>query len=166
MGLYLSLMNKLKPEPTTYLRVDVKETEESSRRIKVLNGRDPVTGKFWFTINITAVSKDVYIPLSIASGKKPTGFVYQIEGTVQGFIVTTDISSKGEGITQITLGTIVYCKIPAGKTATFRIRVEIRGELGKSYRVAMRQIHFKLDPGDARYLKSPQDLHTKMLKFE
>lgn len=150
----------------SYIRVVAKNTEERARRTKVINGPDPVTGKFWFEIAITAVSQAVYIPLSIASGKKVTGFVYQIEGTAQGFIATTDIACKGDDITQITLGTMVYCKIPAGIKATFRIRVEVRGQLGKSYKVAIRQICYKLDPGDARYQKIPQDIQTKMLKFE
>ena len=148
-----------------YLVVDVRDTKESFRRTRVPDGPDPIVGKFSFVIDIAAVAGDVYLPVSIASGKKPTGFVYQIEGTVRGFISTTDISCTGEGITQITLGTIVYCKIPKGMTATFRIRVEMKGQVGKSYRIVIRQIQYKRDPGDARYQRSPQDIRTKMLKF-
>lgn len=148
-----------------HTRIKVRDTNESFRRTKVKDGPDLVVGKFWFEIDITAVSKDIYIPLSIASGKKPTGFVYQIEGTVQGFILATDITCKGEAITQITLGTIVYSKIPAGMTGAFKIRVEIRGQVGKSYRVLIRQINYKFDPGDARYQKLLQNIHGKMLKF-
>lgn len=147
------------------LLIKVRDTKASFRRTRVPDGPDPVTGKFWFVIDVTAASKDIYLPISIASGKKPTGFVYQIEGTVQGFISTTDISCKGEGVTQITLGTIFYCKIPKGATARFRIRVEMRGQVGKSYRVVIRQIHYKFDPSNARYQKALQDIHTKMLKF-
>lgn len=149
----------------THILVKVRDTKESSRRERDPDGPDPVTGKFWFDIDITAIEKDIYLPLSIASGKKPTGFVYQIEGTAQGSILTTDIKCKGSGITQITLGTLLYCRIPAGMTGTFSIRVEMRGQLGKSYRVAIRQINYKLDPGDARYQKSSQDIYAKMLKF-
>lgn len=159
-------MNDPIPGTDPYIRINVRHADESSRRTKVLDGPDPVIGKFWFVIDITAISRDVYLPLSITSSKKPTGFVYQIEGTVQGFISSTDISCQGESVTQVTLGTLVYCKIPLGKTATIKIRVEVRGQLGKSYRVAIRQINYKLDPGDARYQKSPQDMRSKMLKFE
>lgn len=149
----------------THLFVKVREIEESTRRIRVPDKQDPVHGKFWFEIDVTALSQDIYLPVSVASGKKPTGFVYQIEGTAEGSIVTTDISCKGDQITQITLGTLVYCKIPVGITATFRIRVEIRGQLGKSYRVVMRQLNYKLDPGDARYQKLLQNIYGRMLKF-
>lgn len=91
--------------------------------------------------------------------------MYQIEGTAKGSILTTDISCKGDGITQVTLGTLLYCKIPQGMTASFHIRIEVRGQLGKSYLVAIRQINYKLDPGDARYQKSTQDIRARVLKF-
>lgn len=148
-----------------YLLIKVRDTEASFRRTRVPDGPDKVIGKFWFDIDVTATSRDIYIPTSIASGKKPTGFVYQIEGTVPGAIVTTDIECKGDGITQVLLGTIVYAKIPKGLTATFRIRIEMRGQVGKSYGTVLRQIHYKFDPGEARYLKLPQEIRSKMLKF-
>lgn len=149
----------------THILITVRDTKESARRERDPDGPDPVTGKFWFDIDVTAARRDIYIPLSIASGKKPTGFVYQIEGTSEGSILTTDIACKGTDITQITLGTLRYCRIPAGMTGTFSIRIEVRGKLGKSYRVSIRQINYKLDPGDARYQKISQDIQAKMLKF-
>lgn len=153
---------KINTEP---IIVDVLSTKKSFRRTHNPDGPDPVTGKFSFIIDIAADAKDIYLPISISSGKKPTGFVYQIEGTAQGFISTTDISCRGDKITQVTLGTIVYCKIPAGMTATFRIRIEMRGQIGKAYRSVIREIHYKFDPRDARYQESLQDLGTRMLKF-
>lgn len=148
-----------------FIRVRVRSIKESARKIPVPEKPDPVLGKFWFDVDVSAGPRDVYVPLSVASGKKPTGFVYQIEGTTEGTISTTDISCEGDGITQVTLGTLLYAKIPALMTASFRIRIEMRGRLGKSYRVVLRQINFKLDPGDARYQKLPQDISGKMLKF-
>ena len=148
-----------------HLLISVRDTKGSFKRKHVPDGPDPVTGKFWFTIDIKAASKDIYLPISIGSGKKLTGFMYQIEGTAQGSISTTDISCRGEGVTLITLGTIIYCKIPTGASARFRIRVEMRGQVGKSYRIAIHQINYKLNPSDARYQKSILDIHTKMLKF-
>lgn len=150
---------------TNPLLIKVRDTKESIRRTRNPDGPDPVMGKFWFDIDITAVTRDIYLPLSIASGKKPTGFVYQIEGTALGSILTTDISYKGEGVTQVTLGTLVYCKIPVGKTAAFHVRIEMKGNLGKEYRVVIRQVNYKFDPGDARYQKSPQEIRSKMIKF-
>lgn len=145
--------------------VDVKDTEENFRRTRIPDGPDRVIGNFIFIIDITALGKDLYVPLSIASGKKPTGFVYQIEGTAQSSILKTDISCRGDNITQVTLGTIVYCKIPASMTATFRIRVETRGQVGKLYKIAIRQIRYKLNPLDIRYQILLENLQTKMLKF-
>ncbi|KND47115.1 MAG: hypothetical protein AB199_01645 [Parcubacteria bacterium C7867-004] len=151
--------------PSANLLVDVQDIKRSFRRTYVPDGPDPVIGKFSFILDITAPTEDIYIPVSIASGKKPTGFVYQIEGTVPGLISTTAISCEGDGIAQITLGTIVYAKIPKGLTSTFRIRVEMRGKVGKSYTVAIRQINYKRNPSDTRYQKSLQEIRAKMLKF-
>lgn len=147
------------------LYVDVQDTKASFKRTRNPDGLDPVIGKFWFELNITAGTKDIYLPVSVASGKKPAGFVYQLEGTVPGQISKTDISCKGEGITQITLGTIVYCKIPAEMTAAFRIRIEMRGQVGKSFRAVLTHMHYKFDLRDTRYQKHIQQIHTKMLKF-
>ena len=158
-------MSKPAPDTAKDLVVDLKESKRNFRRIDRPEGPDQVLGSFSFIVDITAATGDVYIPLSIASGKKPTGFVYQIEGTAEGEIVTTDISCRGDGVTQITLGTLLYCKIPSGMTATFRIRIEIRGKVGKSYRVVIHQLHYKHDPSEARYQKSSQEISTKMLKF-
>lgn len=154
------------PSNTADMIVKVREMKESSRRVDNPDGPDPVIGKFWFTLDITALVRDIYIPVSISSGKKPTGFSYQIEGTVPGTIKTMNISCKGEGITQVTHGTIVYCKIPAGLTATFEIRVEMRGALSKEYRIVIYQIQYKFSPTDTRYQKSSQDIRSKTEKFK
>ncbi len=151
--------------PEKDVLVDIKDTEENLRRTRIPNGPDRVIGNFIFIINITAPRKDLYVPLSVASGKKPTGFVYQIEGTAQSSILKTDISCRGENITQVALGTIVYCKIPTGMTAAFRIRIETRGQVGKLYKIVIRQIRYKLNPLDARYQILLENLETKMLKF-
>ena len=123
-------------------------------------------GEFFQKLDISAVGGDVYIPVSIASGKKTTGFIYQIEGTAKGAISTTTIECDGEGITQITLGTIVYSKIPVGKTATFRILIVTKGQMKKEYRVVINQINYKLDPGDARYVKEQVQIGTKFVQFK
>lgn len=146
--------------------VKAKDREESTRRIPDPSKPDSVHGKFWFTIDITAVAKDVYVPLSIASGKKPAGFMYQIEGTAPGAIKSTDITCKGDGILQVTHGTISYAKIPAGKTATFKLRIEMRGSLGKVYGISIYQIQHKWHPTDTRYQKLAQTIRSKMEKFK
>ena len=146
------------------IQVKVQKKEARFKRIRV-PGPDAGIGEFFLLIDITAAGGDVYIPISIASGKKPTGFVYQIEGTKEGTISTTSISCKGVGVTQITLGTILYCKIPAGKTASFRILIEMKGKVGSEYGVAINRINYKRDPSDARYKQFLELLPGKYLKF-
>jgi hypothetical protein len=151
--------------PTVSMLVKVRSTEERLSRTKVFNGPDIVVGKFSFILAITATAEDIYVPISIASSNKPVGFVYQIEGTAQSSILTTHISCKGNGITQVRLGTIVYCKIPTGMIAEFRIRIEVRGQVGKLYKVLIYLMHYKRSPTDARYQKFPQKIGSRMLKF-
>lgn len=150
---------------TEDISVRLKEVKKSTHKIPNPDGPDPVQGKFWFTIDIQAGARDLYVPVSISSGKKPTGFSYQIEGTVQGSIKTASVECKGDGITQITHGTIIYAKIPAGLTASFKIRIEMRGTLNKSYRIVVHQLQFKFSPMDTRYQKLLLDIKGKMEKF-
>lgn len=160
--LYTFCMNT--PEPGVVIKV--KDQQVSARRIPDPTKQDSVHGKFWFTIDITALAKDVYVPLSVASGKKPAGFMYQIEGTAPGTIKSTDISCKGDGILQVMHGTILYAKIPAGKTAMFKLRIEMRGALGKTYGITIYQIQYKWYPTDTRYQKLAQAIRSKMEKFK
>ncbi len=135
------------------------------KRVKTKGESDKGIGKFFMTIDITAKKQPVMIPLSIASGKKPTGFSYQIEGTGEGTIVRADVSCRGEGVTQITLGTIVYAKIPTGKIGTFRIQLEMRGKIGREYKFFIYRINYKLSVTDARYLQYLKEIHSTRVKF-
>lgn len=147
------------------IKVHVRKRQARFKRIRVPQGPDVGVGEFFLLVEVTAVKETVYIPTSIASGKKPTGFVYQIEGTAEGTIVTTNISCNGAGVTQVTLGTILYCKIPAGKTAIFRVLVSMRGGAGKEYKVVINRIHYKHTPSDARYQKFTEEINSSILKF-
>ncbi len=151
--------------PEVALEVRVQKKQARFRRVRESKGPDSGIGEFFLLLDVTAENADVYIPLSIASGKKPTGFVYQIEGTKEGTISTTSISCSGTGVTQITLGTILYCKIPAGKTASFRILIEMRGKAGSEYTVAITRIHYKHDPSTARYEKFEKTIPGQRLRF-
>jgi hypothetical protein len=146
--------------------VSVKEANAQFKRIRVVGGEDIGRGEFFMHLDVTALKEDVYIPLSLASGKKPTGFVYQIEGTAQGSIATSEVSCKGDGITKVVLGTLVYAKIPKGSIANFRIAIDMRGVLGREYKVGISRINYKLNPDDARYKKFDALIETKMLKFK
>lgn len=126
---------------------------------------DAELAEFFFLIDLTALVETIYVPLSVASSKKPTGFVYQIEGTAPGAIVAATVSCKGEGVTQITLGTILYAKISKGMTATFRILVHMRGREAKSYKIIINRINYKHDLNTLRYESLLTALTTEMLRI-
>jgi hypothetical protein len=148
-----------------FINVKVQKTQSRFERIKNPNGADQGIGRYLLVIDINSKKQDVYIPVSIASGKKTTGFMYQIEGTSKGAISTTDISCRGEGATQITLGTLLYCKIPAGKKASFRIQFEIKGKIGKAYKIIINRINYKLSPSDVRYKQYLKEVISRNLEF-
>lgn len=147
--------------------LEVKRTKSDSRfeRVRKKDEPDKAVGHYLLKLDITAKAQTVYIPLSIASGKKQTGFIYQIEGTGESSIVTAQVKSRGEGITQVTLGTIVYAKIPPQKTAEFTIQVEIRGRVGKVYKFLIHRINYKLAVTDARYNQYLKEIPSDTLKF-
>lgn len=135
----------------SYITVKVKKDQARFERVKVKDEKDKAFGEFFMMVEITTKKDIVFIPLSIASGKKPTGFMYQIEGTAEGVITTANVTVRGEGVTQVTLGTLLYAKIPAGKTAAFRIQATIRGKFGKTYEIVINRINYRLSLTDARY---------------
>lgn len=149
-----------------YVTVKVQKSQSRFVRIKNPDGADRGVGNYLITIDITAKKEIVYIPVSIASGKKVTGFMYQIEGTAEGSITTADVTCRGEGVTQITLGTILYAKIPMGKKATFRIQAEIKGKIGKMYKIVINRINYKLDSRDARYKQYLKEISSDLLRFD
>jgi len=148
-----------------YIHVKVQKTQSRFKRVRNPKGADKVVGAYLLVLDITAKKEIVHIPISIASGKKATGFIYQIEGTAEGSISTANVTSKGDGVTQLTLGTILYAKIPMGKTATFRIQVEIRGKIGKMYTVVINRIHYKLNLRDVRYKQYLKEISSNTLRF-
>lgn len=121
-------------------------------------------GKYFLLLNVTALKETLYIPVSIASGRKSTGLIYHIEGTGGG-TASTSISVQGVGVVTVTSGTISYCKIPAGKTATFKIQAEITGALGKEYSFVITRINYKLNPNDMRYKRFLTEITSQTLKF-
>jgi hypothetical protein len=145
--------------------VKIKKNQARFQRIRQKGVEDKAIAKFYLEINVTAKQGEVYIPVSIASGKKPVGFMYQIEGTAPGSIITTNIKSRGEGVLQVTLGTLLYAKIPTGKTATFEIQAIIRGKFGKQYKIIFTRLNYKLSLSDARYQQYLKEIHSKTVSF-
>ena len=136
---------------------------------KIYRPKDPKNawgvGQFTLSLSITCLGEVLYIPLSVASGKKPTGFIYQIEGTAEGALSSAKISCKGEEITQVILGTLHYVKIPREKRANFRMTFTIEGDYGKEYKIVVNRVNYKLDPSDARYKKLDVAIETETLEF-
>lgn len=149
-----------------YIFFKVKESRAHFKEVRNAEGKRVGRGQFFLLVDIIALQGALYIPTSLASGKKATGFVYQIEGTAKGEIDTTSISAKGDGIAQVTLGTLVYTKIPQGKAATFQIVVDMVGSLNKTYQIVFNRINYKLDPSDARYKKLDVAIASKPLVFD
>jgi hypothetical protein len=149
-----------------YIEVVVTKSQARFKRIKNPKGADHGEGHFFMILDVTSKQGEVYVPLSIASGKKVTGFVYQIEGTGVGSLATADVEGKGAGVTQVTLGTLRYAKILQEKTASFRIQVDMKGKIGKEYSVLIHQINYKLSASDARYKKFVGGVRTLSLEFK
>lgn len=148
-----------------YIDVKIKESQARFQLIKAKDKEDKAVGNFFIKLEILAEKQEVYVPLSISSGKKTSGFMYQIEGTAEGSISTTDIKIRGEGVTQVTLGTLLFAKIPVGKTAELRIQVEINGKLGKNYKIIISRINYKLKLTDTRYNQYLKPLVSDSVKF-
>lgn len=98
-------------------------------------------------------------------GKKVAGFMYQIEGTAFGTIVTAEVRARGSGVSQVTLGTLRYAKIPAGKTVSFEIRTTIRGELRKTYKIVFTRLNYKLNLSETRYRQYLKEIHSDSVAF-
>lgn len=146
-----------------YIEVGVKKKQARGERIRLEDAKDKLIGKFYIELDITAKQENVFIPLSIASGKKTAGFMYQIEGTAPGSIATADIKVRGEGVTQVTVGTLLFAKIPAGKTATFQIHATVRGAYGNAYKIVFTRLNYKLQLTDARYQQYLKEIHSESI---
>ena len=165
-GLQADLVTAQKLEgKDEYISVKVDKKQARFERIKQKGVEDKAVGKFFLEIDITAKQQEVLVPVSVASGKKTAGFMYQIEGTAPGSIAATDIKVRGEGVTQVTLGTLLYAKIPAGKTASFKIQATIRGAFGKKYKLVFVRLNYKLKLTDARYQQYLKEIHSESVAF-
>jgi hypothetical protein len=91
--------------------------------------------------------------------------MYQIEGTAEGSISVAGVRARGDGVSLVTLGTLIYAKIPAGKTASFEIRATIRGMFGKTYKIIFTRINYKLNLTDARYQQYLKEIRSESVRF-
>lgn len=147
--------------------VSIKVTKRNTRfiRTKIDGAPDKAVGHFNTTIGITAKKSPVLVPLSIATGKAVTGFMYYIEGEREGSVVSASVTARGDGSTQVAVGTLTFLKIPAGKTAEFNTTIAVRGKVGKQYHVVISRINYKLALSDARYQQYLKPIMSKSLDF-
>lgn len=149
-----------------YIEVKIKKNQARFQRVKQKGVEDRAVGTFYIEIAITSKQQEVFVPVSIASGKKTAGFMYQIEGTAPGSLLTADVTVRGDGVSQVTLGTLLFAKIPMGTTATFRIQSTIRGKFGKSYKIVFSRLNYKLYLPDLRYQQYLKEVHTESVVFD
>jgi hypothetical protein len=156
--------NKLEGKDA-YIDVKVNNNQGRFEKIKQKGKEDKVLGKFYIEIEINAKQVDVFIPLSIASGKKTAGFMYQIEGTAEGSIVSAEVRVRGAGVTQVTLGTLQFARIPSSKIATFEIRATIKGKIGKVYKLVFTRLNYKLSLAETIYKQYLKEIHSDKVSF-
>ena len=148
-----------------YITVKVKKNQGRFKRIKQKGVADKAEGNFYIEISITAKQQDIYVPLSMASGKKVAGFMYQIEGTAAGTIVSAAVDVSGAKVSQVSVGTLRYAKVPAGTTAVFEIRSVIKGGFGKTYKLVFTRLNYRLTLTDARYQQYLKEIHSENVSF-
>lgn len=149
-----------------YIAVKVKKNQGRFKRIKKKGTADKAEGSFYIEIDITAKQSDVFIPVSIASGKKTAGFMYQIEGGAEGSVATANVQVRGDNVSHVTVGTLIYAKIPKGNTASFEIRSTIRGSFGKSYKLVFTRLNYKLHLNETRYQQYLKEIHSNTVIFK
>ncbi len=147
------------------LTIKVKKNKANYSKTKRDGAKDTVEGTFFILLTITAKANTIYVPISMASGKKQAGFMYQIEGTDTGAIGRASVDSRGEGVKEVTVGTIVYAMIPPKTTAEFRINVTIGGRVGQTYNIVINRINYKLSLDDTRYQQYLKPIVSDSVKF-
>lgn len=122
-------------------------------------------GVYFLLFEVTSGIEALYIPISIATGRKSAGFLYVTEGDGKGATTVALTSEGGREVTTITSGSVVYTRIPAGKTAMFRINGEVIGTKEEVYRILITTVSYKVNPNDFRYKKFYTELSTEKLFF-
>lgn len=148
-----------------YIAVKVRKNQARFERVKKEGAKDRALGNFYLEIDITAKQGDVFVPVSMASGKKTAGFMYQIEGEASGSIVTANITPRGKGVSQVTVGTLLFAKIPASTTASFEVRATIQGSFGKAYKIVITRLNYKLNLSEVRYQQYLKEIDSKEVVF-
>lgn len=148
-----------------YVTIKAKKQKTSFARVRVEDGPDRATGTYVIEIAITAKSKSVYVPLTIASGKTTNGFMYHIDGTSESSIGQASVSVSGDEVKRITIGSLDYVELTPKVTGLFRLEVVIKGRVGQTYQVVINRINYKLALADTRYQQYLKPVESKTLRF-
>ncbi len=148
------------------IEVKVKKNQGRVEKVRKRGEEDKVFGRFYMEVAITAEQSDVFVPISIASGKKTAGFMYQIEGMSESLIGNANVKVRDTGVTQVKLGTLLFAKISAGKTATFQIRAKIQGKENKKYKIVITRLNYKLNLTQARYNQYLKSIDSKTVNLK
>jgi hypothetical protein len=148
-----------------YVEVKVRKNQGRFERVKKKGAEDKAFGHFFLRVDVLAEEADIFIPLSIATGKNVAGMMYQIEGTDTASPERASLEVRGEGVSQVTIGTLVFAKVPKGSTGSFEVRVLIRGSFGKTYTLVFTRLNYKLQLSDARYQQYLKEIRSETVKF-
>lgn len=149
-----------------YIQVVARKIESGTSRIPNAKFSDDLRrGQYFIEVDVTVLKDIVYIPISAASGRVSSGFVYQIEGDAKGK-VSSAVKVQGDGVTKVTSGSILYAKIGVGKTATFRILIEVVGGRNREYKAVISRLNYKLNTNDARYRRFLIEIGTKTVRLK
>jgi hypothetical protein len=121
-------------------------------------------GRYNISFQVIAGEDALYIPVSFGSGTT-TGFVYEIESSGKA-TTTSTITCKGAEIKTSTIGSLSFCKIPAGKTADVKVIAKIVGEQDEDYRIIINRINYKTDPNKLKYSAFKTNLSTGVVEFK
>jgi hypothetical protein len=148
-----------------YIEVKVTRKRAHFERVRRAEAADRVLGHFSLQIEVLAEQADVYIPLSIATGKKVAGMMYRLEGTGAATPEEASMTVRGEGVVHVTLGTLVFAKIPQGSHALFAVRVTIAGVAGKTYTLVIARLNYKLHLTDVRYQQYLKEIRSDAVRL-
>ena len=148
-----------------YIAVKVQINQAHFERVRQRGVSDRAYGRFYLQVDISAKNETVFIPTSLASGRKVAGFMYQIEGTAEGSVQSSNIKVKGAGVSQVMLGTLRFAKVLPGKTARFEIQATIKGSFNEVYKLVFTRLNYKLNLADLRYRQYLKAISSKSVKF-
>jgi len=158
--------NKVDDESEKVETISIKpgKTYESYRNGHI-NGVGSIRqGKYNIAFSVTSGDETLYVPTSFGSGTT-TGIVYEIEGSGEAEVTST-VTCKGDGIKTSRVGSVLFCKIPPGKTADFKIVAQIAGEKGDEFSFVINRINYKTDPNRAKYTAYKTDMSTGIVIFK